>query len=510
MAQTLQQLSQNSTGILNSSKQPINSNNSVTGLTLPAQAKNNSGLINTNSGKSIVPAIANPSTSIGIKTKSPTDNLKTPSNTTPQPQVKKPASSGNTTEGGTQNTNGKNADGSYTSTGGAVINADGSIKTPATPPPTNPDFTGAIGGLLASKEANDALGTNAQTIANNAGKQINNLRQTAAGTEGGNLTNGSLSPIAQGRNAVINTEEGAAEQGVIGQENAALTGNAQALTAQGQTQSAQGAAGGLAQPNANIINVNPETGNPVNGQTLPQLAQAVGQVQGIQSGAAAQAATSGNIAAQNATTLGTAGTQAAGDIIKQNTTAASNMLKAASILTGLNTQIGPNMGTTGFNPTQSPVGNQTFAQYFQNANPAAAAGIKEGLSEIQNQISNVISTVSGLTPTAISNAISSVDFQDLNPKQLSDFMQYVNQYAQTNVQSIQQTINAAQSGNASGAPANPSALPSPQKAPTPEAILGTGGQLGENLLSKLFSTVSGAAGEATAGAVGGLASKILM
>lgn len=44
------------------------------------------------------------STPIGIKTKSPTDTIKPPVKTTPQPQVQKPVGGGKTTEGGTQST----------------------------------------------------------------------------------------------------------------------------------------------------------------------------------------------------------------------------------------------------------------------------------------------------------------------------------------------------------------------------------------------------------------------
>lgn len=160
-------------------------------------------------------------------------------------------------------------------------------------------------------------------------------------------------------------------------------------------------------------------------------------------------------------------------------------------LKSLGSKIIPNMGTTGFNPTSSPIGNQTFAQYFKEKDPAATAGIQEGLVEIKNQISNIISSSTGLTPTGVTNALGAVDIMNLNPQQLNDFLLYIDQYAQSNMDAAQKSIDRINSGGK--VDSNPGLLPAPSANSTGQAALGTG------------ATVIGA----TAGAASGLAKKVL-
>lgn len=404
--------------------------------------------------------------------------------------------------------------------------------TPAvSPAPTA--YQSALGGLAGANIANQQLGQRAQDIGNSSGDQINQLRQDAAQTEGEYRT-GATAPRAQGLAQVVAQTEAAKEQGVIGLATQQLAGNAQALSAQGQTQSAQSAAGSLSQPQSGAAFFgSPETGNVVGtgtgsggtGNTLIDnaVSNAVGLIKSGSSttdamatlaalGAPAQQAfinqmrqfdptwnpTSSNaIAQQNMATA------------QQNIASAANIQKSVTILDHLASQILPNMGTTGFNPANTPIGNQTFAQYFANKNPAAVAGIKAGLGDIKNQISNVIASATGLTPTGVTGVTDSYDFTQMNPQQLSDFLQYINQYAQSNMQGAQAGIQGATSGYGAyqGADAAPGALPTPTANSNSSAALGTGANLAKGLISSVMSKTGDAVSSA---ASAGLAAKILL
>lgn len=182
--------------------------------------------------------------------------------------------------------------------------------------------------------------------------------------------------------------------------------------------------------------------------------------------------------------------------------------KSVNTLNNLANQIIPNMGTTGFNPNLTPIGNQTFAQYFANSDPASNAGIRAGLGEIKNQISNVISSATGLTPTAVSGVTDSYDFQDLNPQQLNDFLLYINQYAQSNIAGAQKSIQDISNGNQPTA--NPESLPiSTSKTSGAIAKTATGATLASGLIDKIFSQAGNAVAGAVGGATSGLATKVL-
>ncbi len=376
--------------------------------------------------------------------------------------------------------------------------------TPTTPtPPSNPDFSGAIAALLKDAEANQAYGKYAQNIGTEAQRKIEDINTNAAATEGGYLSGTNSSSRAQGiAQNVANTASNTI-QGITSAENAALAGNAQGLTGQAQTQAAQQAAGALAAPNGNILQINPETGLPVSGLTLPQLAALQGTLQGTTSGAASVAAAGGNIEAQNKTALGTAATGANAKSIGDFQNTINITQKSIDTLHNLQIPLVPNIASTGFNPTSSPIGNDTFHKYFTEKNPAAASGIIQGLNEMKNQISNVIASSTGLTPTGVTNVVNDVDLTTLNPQQLNDFLQYIDKYAQGNMSAAQDNIKRIQSGEAPDA--NNGVLPVPQANSTGQAALGTGASLASGLLGKIISE----AGNAVAGVAGGIAAKIL-
>lgn len=363
-------------------------------------------------------------------------------------------------------------------------------------------FVTAIGGLAGANAANKAITDSTQNQVNGIAQNIAQLRQ-GANTQEQAYNTGMIQPRAQGLAQNVAQTEAGQESALQSELTNELAASGQALTGQAQTQSAEQAAGQLAAPNSNIINVDPTTGLPIAGGSLGQLAQTAGQVQGIQSGAAAQAAAGGNIAAQNATALGTASTSANASSINNFQSKINNTQNASATINNLANGIVPNMTATGFNPTSSPIGNQTFAQYFTEKNPAAKQGITQGLAEIKNQVSNIIASATGLTPTGVTAALGDIDFTNLNPQQLHDFLGYIDSYAQSNIQAAQQSIKTLQNGGSVGA--NPTPLPVPAANSSGQAAAGTGATLAEGLIGKIVSE----AGNAVAGAVGGIASSIL-
>lgn len=268
---------------------------------------------------------------------------------------------------------------------------------------------------------------------------------------------------------------------------------------QGLLQGGLTSAGGLRKPTGNIINVDPVTGLPVAGGSLGNLAQVAGEVQGLQSGAAANAAAGGNIEAQNKTALGTAPTAANAKSISDYTTQVNTTQKSVESLNNLANQLVPNMGTVNFNPNDTPVGNQTYQQYFANKNPAAYAGITAGLSEIKNQVSNVVAAATGLTPTGVTALADKVDLTAMSPQQLSDFLEYINQFAQSNMAAANKSIKDIQNGTQPTP--NPIILPNPATTATGEAGVATGIVAAQGFLNAVKSNL----GSVIGGAVGGYA-----
>lgn len=430
-----------------------------------------------------------------------------------------------------------------TSTGGQIQNvSNAGTQTPAEAAAAGAISTASNQGNAAQENQayNQALQNeitiqaaqqNAQ-LAPYAGSQ-NNLSQGTTNQLGTNYSNifrpqstanlqgeeGLLNPLlsqagtaAAGTMAGILPEQQLATQGATALQTGAQNTASRGLSAQ------QGILGAVA-PLANTpYALNPAngtyTGSGTNsGTSAVDAVTNAGMLSGLQSGAAAQAATGGNIAAQNATSLGTAETaanaQSIGNYTDQNTTISNSTAKLDNIAMGNNGSNGliANMGTTGFNPASTPIGNQTYSQYFTNSNPAAKSGILAGLGEIQNQISNVISSSTGLTPTAVSAITNSYDLSTLNPEQLNDFLLYIKSYAQSNIAANQTTIDRLKSGGSVSG--TPSLLPAPAPNSTGQAVVGTGATLGADLIGKIVSEAGNAVAGATAGAASGLAKSVL-
>lgn len=165
----------------------------------------------------------------------------------PQPQTY------NTQTYGTTNTNNIQSTGSTNNTSySAPVAQNTAVYTPqSTQAPVAPIkglFSDVASSLAGSGAANTALGQNAQNIASDAAAQIADTGRQGARFAAGQRTTGT-SPVAEGNAAVTAQTTAAEQQAIAAGANVALQGNQQALSAQGQTQSALNAAGNLTQPN---------------------------------------------------------------------------------------------------------------------------------------------------------------------------------------------------------------------------------------------------------------------
>lgn len=506
---------------------------SIGGQSQPSQASN--GVINLGSGNSSQnpnPVIQKPGSIQGLinvpQTPAPSTAIKSTSVTHPSgtvidttyhaPDIKAPDDPSNkyNTSTGQLNSNYKDPNAPIVSqqtqnqqvNSTTGVNANNSTTTPQYTPPnqgTNGISQGGlIGNAVGQSQTPNPIATTAANNLNNIGN-ITSPAITQANQELENLKNEYMKKGLNIQNTAGFLTQANGEQGQLAQQYnnalAAAQGKLQnALSAQGQQISASSAAGGLGN---NIQGLQQGALGTAIGANAPQY----GVSYGTQVGQPSQS--NGGI---NSSALGGVAAPANIKSIQDFTSQINTTEKSVNTLNNLANQIIPNMGTTGFNQNLTPIGNQTFAQYFANSDPASNAGIKAGLGEIKNQISNVISSATGLTPTAVSGVTDSYDFVDLNPKQLNDFLLYINEYAKSNIAGAQKSIQDIQNGNQPSA--TPGTLPiSTAKTDSNTAALATGATLAEGLVSKVLSSVGNAVGNAaglTAGsAITGVAAKVL-
>lgn len=127
--------------------------------------------------------------------------------------------------------------------------------------------TGIIKSIQQTAQGNQAIGQQAQQIANQYGTEINRVGQLGAGAVAGDLSTGS-NVVGSGNANLASQAVSSRIQALQNAESAQLQGTAQQLTAQGQTASAYNQAGGLA--------------NTQQGQQISGLGTAAGYAQPIQ------------------------------------------------------------------------------------------------------------------------------------------------------------------------------------------------------------------------------------
>ncbi len=111
------------------------------------------------------------------------------------------------------------------------------------------------------------------------------------------------------------------------------------------------------------------------------------------------------------------------------------------------------------NQQDVPAFNGSVNEYAsQFLNPSNQASLKAGIAELKTYVSNILGTGGDLTPTAVTQMVSSFDPGNFTRKQLSDFLDNLNNYGQARLQGFQQSSQGSYGGNIgfSGSAATPS------------------------------------------------------
>lgn len=409
-----------------------------------------------------------------------------------------------------------------------------------TPPPMNGTGTSnnpynlALGGLAGANQANQTLGQNAQKIATDAQNAYQQVGQNAANLEGG-YTSGMIAPRAAGLAQQVAQTASANQANIIAGANLGLAGNAQALTGQAQTQSAQQAAGGLSQPVTQFGQLtSPFTGTPIGGGTItsnPQLNTAVqSAMQLVQNGASPQdpavqsllspfgyAGQQAFTNAQQQSTGGTYNPTAQSAVASSNASQGVNykqqavdlntslqQLDSASTL-ATNFLSSANANGIPLNSTQNPNFNAGLNTYIGSiTNPAAKLQYNAIIGDISKFTSSILASNSGQIPTAVTNTLQSFDPSTLSAAQLGPYLQTLQDLGNNQLNVLQnQTQNLVPNANTNtyvGAPATqstnaPTAPNSTVANSAPQNPVQTGLGLGMNLIGGIENFVSGLAGK---------------
>lgn len=336
--------------------------------------------------------------------------------------------------------------------------------------PYNQQATNAIGQLASSVPNNQALGQQAQDIANAAGQQISNIGKTGAQAEAGYLTTGTT-PVAQGNAGVIAQTTAAEQQAVSQGANTQLQGIDKALTAQNQTQSGYNQAGGLA----------------LSGQGTAQsgLNQAGGLAQPVQI-SPGNALVNPLTGSESYSGLGgLTGLGIAQQNIKQGQAfqdEAANLSTTLQQIDTLTPTLTSFLDQAGINNENTPYFNQSLKTYLQQVkNPASVASANAMLADLKTYTAQVLGS-SGLNPTEVSQTIASFDPSDLSPSQLESFISNLRNLGQIRLKPLQDSAAASYGANGSRGNAyqGQAASPSTQSAFSPDNANSLNSSTGNN------------------------------
>jgi len=352
------------------------------------------------------------STPIGIKTKSPSDNIKIPSNTTSQPQTQTPIGGASSTEGGTQNNAGQQQNTNYN--------------------PTNTGLYGQLVTDLANKsQQSGADYQNAQNEANKINQQIEDAKKQMAQQTSDINQSGTWTSRALGEQGQANIQNAATLAALGSQYQGATNQIGAANTQQGLLQQALQQAVGYAQPTSNIINVNPITGLPVAGGSLTGLAQTAGNIQGIQSGAATAAATQGGIQSQQA------------QQVAQYTSALQQGQNLQSQFTDL-------LNHFGLNPNDINVANLGIQKIAQNTSSPQYKILQNYINDIANTYAQILTPPGGSATDSTRAIATSMLDATASGQSLQAVMESLDQQAQAKIAGIPtQTTTTSNTGGGS-------------------------------------------------------------
>lgn len=366
----------------------------------------------------------------------------------------------------------KNSDGSYTSTGGAVINADGSVKTSAAQPApltTSGQIPGVLNsgnqtqnesqtqsGLLQSGQATPLEQKYIDEVQRAQGlKNVGQLGQYAeAGLYSGNPTppTGLINqPDLAGRagadnglyNSLANIYGSQATAGLTAANTIAGRGE---QAAQGAYTGAQNQANRATGANENVLGavaplantpyaLNPATGTYAGsgnsaGTSAANAVTNAGTLAGLQSGAATAAATNGNIASQQATQI-------------------AGYTSALQQGQNLQSQLSDLITTFGLNPNDLNVANSGIQKIAQNTSDPHYKQLQNYVNDIANTYAQILTPPGGSsTDTSRGIATSMLD-ATASGTSILDTMKSLDQAAQAKIAGVSTTGNTTGTASSS-------------------------------------------------------------
>lgn len=406
----------------------------------------------------------------------------------------------------------------------------------------NQGIRDSVTGLNGSGTPNAALGANAQRIASEAGQAIRDTGILGANTALG-YKSGQLAPIGEGNALAANNAAAQRASAIASGANMELSGNNQALTAQGQTQSgltsggnlaatgqstaqsALGTATGFAKPEGNTAFFgSPITGGVagagqgviggalnsalqlVKNGTSPQDAfnqSGLGAFGSLGQAAFTQALQGGNTGYNPTTQNAVAGQNASQAVDYQGqATNLDTSLKQLDTISSLATNFLQSEKL--LNPTDNPdinAGINTYVGKFKN--PASRLQYNAIIGDIKKFTSTILASNNGTIPTDVTNTLNSFDPSTLSAKQLVPYLQTLSQLGSNQLSVLQGQSKNSGGGGYSGTPTSVSTQPilGPQSnstlgstinSPYAQAAIGTGINAASGitgLVSGLFSKI---------------------
>lgn len=313
-------------------------------------------------------------------------------------------------------------------------------------------YPSLISGLQTLAGGNNAIGQQAQNIANTAGQQISQVGQQAAGMENAyNTTPGIAFPTAQGLAQNVGQTAAAQEQAIATGATQALQGTSQALTGQNQAQQGLYQAAGLASPANSNYTYTPGTvtQNSITGQTTnaPQLGP-IGTQQYYTPGQ------------DNSSQYGT-GPAAGANVqsISDLTTQVNNWASARSAANQIvQNQLTPFLQQNSVNPSDLNAVNQFLQAIGAQTSSTQYKQLSNLMTDIAQTYAQVL-TPPGQDPSVwISQTAQGLLNSTSAGQSIYNVVQSLDSQAQSKIQGVQNTISKLQTGqnvnSGSSAPAS--------------------------------------------------------
>lgn len=324
---------------------------------------------------------------------------------------------------------------------------------------TIPSYGGLLSQLASQNAANQPTYQQQLDLMNNYISQLNQSKQNEAGALAANYTNPIPLEFQTGRAQVLTNQYLAQQNALQDAVNQYQTGVSNALTNQGQINSALGTSLGAAAP----VQVAPQNTytNPVTGQSVAPI------------GGTGNAYTNWQITQNNAA-LGTQYQQQVQAIQNSRANLSSIIGTPATAASGTTpatdaTGIYKFLSDSNINPNATTAINSFIGTAQNQLNPGAMASWAAIQNDIVNKIAPIIASNAGIGVDQTTSELQKMDFSTLSPKELNQFLSNVDNLAAQQVNVAQNAMTQAYGANSSQGTAyvGSNAVPNSSTANTP-------------------------------------------